>query len=228
MNDIKVMRILLIEDEKKVARFISKGLTEESYAVDVAYDGEEGLFLAEVNDYDLIILDIMLPKKDGFEVLKTLRNKGVATPVIMLTARDEIESKVHGLDLGADDYMTKPFAFSELMARIRAIMRRKQEKADNRLQLGDLVIDAVTRTVTRGNKPVELTNKEYALLEYFIRNPGRVLSRTMIAEHVWDYQFDPMTNVIDVYVNYLRQKIDRGFEKKLIHTIRGVGYVIRE
>ncbi|MEQ8189295.1 MAG: response regulator transcription factor [Candidatus Eremiobacterota bacterium] len=222
------MRVLLIEDEKKVARFISKGLTEESYAVDVAYDGEEGLFLAEVNDYDLIILDIMLPKKDGFEVLKTLRNKGVATPVIMLTARDEIESKVHGLDLGADDYMTKPFAFSELMARIRAIMRRKQEKADNRLQLGDLVIDAVTRTVTRGNKPVELTNKEYALLEYFIRNPGRVLSRTMIAEHVWDYQFDPMTNVIDVYVNYLRQKIDRGFEKKLIHTIRGVGYVIRE
>ena len=222
------MRILLIEDEKKVARFISKGLIEESYAVDVAYDGEEGLFLAEVNDYDLIILDIMLPKKDGFEVLKTLRNKGFITPVIMLTARDELESKVQGLDLGADDYMTKPFAFSELMARIRAIMRRKQEKADNRLQLGDLVIDAVTRTVTRGNKPVELTNKEYALLEYFIRNPGRVLSRTMIAEHVWDYQFDPMTNVIDVYVNYLRQKIDRGFEKKLIHTIRGVGYVIRE
>ncbi|MEQ8170846.1 MAG: response regulator transcription factor [Candidatus Eremiobacterota bacterium] len=222
------MRILLIEDEKKVARFISKGLIEESYAVDVAYDGEEGLFLAEVNDYDLIILDIMLPKKDGFEVLKTLRNKGFITPVIMLTARDELESKVQGLDLGADDYMTKPFAFSELMARIRAIMRRKQEKADNRLQLGDLVIDAVTRTVTRGNKPVELTNKEYALLEYFIRNPGRVLSRTMIAEHVWDYQFDPMTNVIDVYVNYLRQKIDKGFEKKLIHTIRGVGYVIRE
>lgn len=222
------MRILLIEDEKKVARFISKGLTEESYAVDAAYDGEEGLFLAEVNDYDLIILDIMLPKKDGFEVLKSLRNKGSTTPVIMLTARDEIESKVQGLDLGADDYMTKPFAFSELMARIRAILRRKQEKADNRLQLGDLVIDAVTRTVTRGNKPIELTNKEYALLEYFIRNPGRVLSRTMIAEHVWDYQFDPMTNVIDVYVNYLRQKIDRGFEKKLIHTIRGVGYVIRE
>ncbi len=222
------MRILLIEDEKKVARFISKGLIEESYAVDVAYDGEEGLFLAEVNDYDLIILDIMLPRKDGFEVLKTLRNKGFITPVIMLTARDELESKIQGLDLGADDYMTKPFAFSELMARIRAIMRRKQEKADNRLQLGDLVIDAVTRTVTRGNKPVELTNKEYALLEYFIRNPGRVLSRTMIAEHVWDYQFDPMTNVIDVYVNYLRQKIDKGFEKKLIHTIRGVGYVIRE
>jgi heavy metal response regulator len=222
------MRILLIEDEKKVARFISKGLTEESYAVDVAYDGEEGLFLAEVNDYDLIILDIMLPKKDGFEVLKSLRNQGFKIPVIMLTARDEIESKVQGLDLGADDYMTKPFAFSELMARIRAILRRKQEKADNRLQIGDLIIDAVTRTVTRGNKPVELTNKEYALLEYFIRNPGRVLSRTMIAEHVWDYQFDPMTNVIDVYVNYLRQKIDRGFEKKLIHTIRGVGYVIRE
>ncbi len=222
------MRILLIEDEKKVARFISKGLIEESYAVDVAYDGEEGLYLAEVNDYDLIILDIMLPKKDGFEVLRSLRNKGFTTPVIMLTARDELESKVQGLDLGADDYMTKPFAFSELMARIRAIMRRKQEKADNRLQLGDLVIDAVTRTVTRGNKPVELTNKEYALLEYFIRNPGRVLSRTMIAEHVWDYQFDPMTNVIDVYVNYLRQKIDKGFEKKLIHTIRGVGYVIRE
>ncbi|MEQ8221648.1 MAG: response regulator transcription factor [Candidatus Eremiobacterota bacterium] len=222
------MRILLIEDEKKVARFISKGLIEESYAVDVAYDGEEGLFLAEVNDYDLIILDIMLPKKDGFEVLKTLRNKGFTTPVIMLTAKDELESKIQGLDLGADDYMTKPFAFSELMARIRAVTRRKQEKADNRLQLGDLVIDAVTRTVTRGNKPVELTNKEYALLEYFIRNPGRVLSRTMIAEHVWDYQFDPMTNVIDVYVNYLRQKIDRGFEKKLIHTIRGVGYVIRE
>ncbi len=222
------MRILLIEDEKKVARFISKGLIEESYAVDVAYDGEEGLFLAEVNDYDLIILDIMLPKKDGFEVLKTLRNKGFTTPVIMLTARDELESKIQGLDLGADDYMTKPFAFSELMARIRAVTRRKQEKADNKLQLGDLVIDAVTRTVTRGNKPIELTNKEYALLEYFIRNPGRVLSRTMIAEHVWDYQFDPMTNVIDVYVNYLRQKIDRGFEKKLIHTIRGVGYVIRE
>jgi len=222
------MRILLIEDEKKVARFISKGLIEESYAVDVAYDGEEGLFLAEVNDYDLIILDIMLPKKDGFEVLKTLRNKGFTTPVIMLTARDELESKIQGLDLGADDYMTKPFAFSELMARIRAVTRRKQEKADNKLQLGDLVIDAVTRTVTRGNKPIELTNKEYALLEYFIRNPGRVLSRTMIAEHVWDYQFDHMTNVIDVYVNYLRQKIDRGFEKKLIHTIRGVGYVIRE
>ncbi|HPZ09446.1 MAG TPA: response regulator transcription factor [Candidatus Eremiobacteraeota bacterium] len=222
------MRILLIEDEKKVARFISKGLTEESYAVDIAYDGEEGAFLAEINEYDLIILDIMLPKKNGFEVIKQLRGKGLITPVIMLTAKDDLNSKIQGLDLGADDYITKPFAFSELMARIRAIIRRRYEKIDNKLQFGDLIVDPITRRVTRGDKEIDLTNKEYALIEYFVRNPNRVLSRTMISEHVWDYQFDPMTNVIDVYVNYLRQKIDKGFDKKLIHTVRGAGYVLRE
>lgn len=222
------MRILLIEDEKKVARFISKGLMEESYAVDIAPDGEEGAFLAEINDYDLIILDIMLPKKDGFEVMKEIRSKGIKIPVIMLTAKDDIKDKIHGLDLGADDYITKPFAFSELLARIRAVMRRLDEKRDCKIKVGDLLIDPTTRRVLRGDKEIELTNKEYALLEYFARNPNRILSRTIIAEHVWDYQFDPMTNVIDVYINYLRQKIDRGFDKKLIHTIRGVGYIFKE
>jgi len=221
------MRILIIEDEKKVARFISKGLEEEAYAVDTAYDGEEGTFLAEVNEYDLIILDIMLPGKDGFTIIKELRSKGIKTPVIMLTARDELEDKIRGLNLGADDYITKPFAFSELLARVRAVMRRLCETKDSKLQAGDLVIDLSTRIVKRNDRVIELTNKEYALLEYFVRNPNKILSRTMIAEHVWDYQFDPMTNVIDVYVNYLRQKIDKGFDKKLIHTVRGVGYVFR-
>ena len=222
------MRILIIEDEKKVARFIKRGLIEESYAVDVAYDGDEGAFLAEINDYDLILLDIMLPQKNGFEVLKQLRSREIKIPVIMLTAKDELEDKIHGLDLGADDYITKPFAFSELLARIRAIIRRSYEKQDNNLQIADLTISPATREVKRGNQEIELTNKEYALLEYFVRNPNKILSRTMIAEHVWDYQFDPMTNVIDVYVNYLRQKIDKGFDKKLIHTVRGVGYVLKE
>jgi heavy metal response regulator len=221
------MRILLVEDDKKVASFIHKGLEEEGYAVDVAPDGEAGLFMALDRLHDLIILDVMLPKKPGFQVLRELRQEKVATPVLLLTARDTVEDKVQGLDAGADDYLTKPFAFAELLARVRALMRRRAEARTPTLQIADLVLDPATRSVTRGDQPITLTNREFALLEYLLRNPGRVLSRTMIADHVWDYDFDTGTNVIDVYVNYLRKKIDAGREPKLLHTVRGAGYVLR-
>jgi heavy metal response regulator len=222
------MRILLVEDDKKVASFIRKGLEEEGYAVDVAADGEAGLFMGLDRLHDLIILDVMLPKKPGFQVLRELRQAKAATPVLMLTARDTVEDKVQGLDAGADDYLTKPFVFAELLARVRALLRRRAETRSPRLQVADLVLDPATRSVTREGQPITLTNREFALLEYLMRNAGRVLTRTAITEHVWDYDFDSGTNVIDVYVNYLRKKVDAGREPKLLHTVRGAGYVLRE
>lgn len=221
------MRILVVEDEKKVAGFIKKGLEEESYAIDVAYDGVEGEYMASTNDYDVIVLDIMLPKKNGFDVVKDLRAKNIKTPVLLLTARDSVEDKVKGLNSGADDYLNKPFAFEELLARVRALMRRKDYGLAE-LKFADLVLDQATRKAKRGDEVIDLTSKEYGLLEYFLRNPNKVLTRTMIAEHVWDYTFDSDTNVIDVYVNHLRNKIDKEPFKKLIHTVRGVGYILKE
>jgi heavy metal response regulator len=221
------MRILIVEDEKKVAGFIKKGLEEETYAVDVAYDGEEGFHLAAMNQYDMIILDLMLPKVDGLEVLTRLRDKKVSTPILLLTAKDAVDDKVTGLNKGADDYLTKPFAFSELLARIRSLLRRGQVETQTELKVGDLTLDMVSHKVSRDGEEIELTGKEYSLLEYFMRKEGKVLTRTMIAEHVWDYNFDTFTNVIDVYVNHLRKKIDKKYPAKLLHTLRGVGYVMR-
>jgi heavy metal response regulator len=221
------VRILVVEDEKKVASFIKKGLEEEGYAVDVAADGEEGLAMALIGVHDLIILDIRLPKMDGLRVLQALRRDSVSVPVLLLTVRATIEDKVLGLDAGADDYLTKPFAFQELVARARALLRRRAEAEPIVLRVGDLRLDPARRTVTRGGETIDLTPREFALLDYFMRNPNRVLTRTMIAEHVWDYSFDTETNVIDVYVNYLRKKIDADREPKLLRTIRGVGYVLK-
>jgi heavy metal response regulator len=220
------MRILVIEDEKKVANFIKKGLEEEHYAVDTAYNGETGLYMTEVNEYDLVVLDLMIPKIDGLEVLKRIRGNKNSVPILVLTAKDTVEDIVRGLDLGCDDYLTKPFEFKEFLARIRALLRREKVEKEPALKIADLTLSLVTHKVMRKGKEIELTSKEYALLEYFMRNPDKVLTRTMISEHVWDYHFDSMTNVIDVYVNYLRKKIDKGFEPKLIHTIRGVGYIL--
>lgn len=222
------MRILIVEDEKKVAGFIKKGMEEETYAVDVAYDGEEGLLLADTNQYDLIVLDLMLPKMSGLDVLTQLRDKRVNTPILLLTAKDSVEDKVTGLNKGADDYLTKPFAFSELLARVRSLLRRGQAETQTVLQVSDLTLDLISHKVNRNGEEIELTGKEYSLLEYFMRNVGKVLTRTMIAEHVWDYNFDTFTNVIDVYINHLRKKIDKSHEQKLLHTLRGVGYVMKE
>lgn len=222
------MRILIVEDEKKVAAFIKKGLEEETYAVDVAPDGEEGLFLASEGQFDLIILDLMLPKINGLEVLTRLREKKVSAAILLLTAKDSVEDKVTGLNKGADDYLTKPFAFSELLARVRSLLRRGTGDTKTVLTVGDLTLDLVTHKVKRDEDEMELTGKEYSLLEYFMRNEGKVLTRTMIAEHVWDYNFDTFTNVIDVYINHLRKKIDKDYPRKLLHTLRGVGYVMRE
>ncbi len=218
------MRILIVEDEAKVASFIKRGLEEEHYAVDVAEDGKEAVSLVDSYDYDLAILDIMLPEIDGLSVLSHIRSVGKAMPVVLLTAKDLVEDKVKGLDMGADDYITKPFAFEELLARIRVLLRRGKPEESLKLSIADLVLDPVTHKVTRDNKEINLTAKEYGLLEYLLRNQGRVLTRTMISEHVWDIKHDTFTNVIDVYINYLRNKIDKGFSKKLLHTIRGVGY----
>lgn len=222
------MRILVVEDEKKVSSFIKRGLEEEKYEVDVAFDGDEGIKLALDRQYDAIILDWMLPKQDGLSVLKELRAQRKATPVLMLTAKDTVDDIVAGLDSGSDDYLTKPFAFAELLARVRALLRRSEMDRGAELRFGELRIDPVTHKVWRGDKEIDLTAKEYALLEYFMRNPNQVLTRTMIADHVWDYTFDSFTNIIDVYVNYLRKKIDRDADKKLIHTVRGVGYILKE
>ncbi len=222
------MKILVVEDEQRVAQFIQKGLKEEGHAVDVAHDGEEGEYLGEINEYDLIILDVMLPKKNGFEVCRELRERGVGSPVLMLTARDAVEDKVRGLDAGADDYLTKPFAFEELLARVRALLRRASESKSPILKIADLELDPMSRRVTRAGQPIRLTTKEYALLEYMMRNPGQVLSRTRIGEHVWDMNFDPESNVIDVYVSHLRNKVDKGFEPPLIHTLRGQGYMLTD
>jgi len=221
------MRILVVEDEKKIADFIKRGLKEEGYAVDSAYDGEQGLFLAKTNEYDLILLDLMLPKIDGHALFKQLRKDKIISPVIMLTAKDAVKDKVAGLDLGADDYMTKPFAFEELLARIRAVLRKKENPSAKTIQVEDLVMDLSTHKVTRAGKEILLTAKEYSLLEYMMRSAGAIVTRTMISEHVWDINFDTFTNVIDVYINYLRNKIDTGHKKKLIHTVRGRGYVLK-
>ncbi len=221
------MRLLVVEDEKKVASFIKQGLEEEGYAVDVALDGEKGLEMALDRVHDLIILDISLPQMDGLQVLKKLRQQRVNIPVLLLTVRATIEDKILGLDAGADDYLTKPFAFQELVARVRALLRRRAEAEPALLQVADLILDPARRVVSRGGEKIELTAKEFALLEYFMRNPGRVLTRTLMIEHVWNYDFDTMTNIIDVYVAYLRKKIDSGREPKLIHTVRGVGYVLK-
>lgn len=221
------MRVLVVEDEKKVASFIKQGLEEEGYAVDVAPDGEEGLGMALDRVHDLVILDIHLPRMDGLRVLQELRKDKVTTPVLLLTVRANIEDKVLGLDAGADDYLTKPFAFEELLARVRALLRRRAEAEPPVLRIADLTLDPARHVVTRGGEKIDLSPKEFALLAYFMRNPGRVLTRTMISEHVWDYDFDTMTNVIDVYVTYLRKKIDAGHQPKLIHTVRGVGYVLK-
>lgn len=221
------MRLLVIEDEQKVANFIRQGLEEEGYAVDHAADGASGLQMALEGLHDVIVLDVMLPKLDGLGVLQRLRQESVTTPVLLLTVRATIEDKVLGLDAGADDYLTKPFAFEEFVARVRALLRRRAETAPPVLQVADLALDPARRVVSRGDQKIELTPREFALLDYFMRNPGRVLSRTMIANRVWDYTFDAATNVIDVYVNYLRKKIDTGHDVKLLHTVRGVGYVMK-
>jgi len=220
------MRILVVEDERRITAFIKRGLEEEHYAVNVAYDGEEALDWAAVANYDLIVLDVLLPKKDGIEVCRELRAQGNKVPILMLTARDAIEDRVQGLDSGADDYLVKPFAFQELLARIRALLRRSGEIKTPRLQVGDLVLDTLTHRATRGGQVIELTAREYALLEFLMRHPGQVLSRTQIAEHVWNYDFFTTSNVVDVYIRYLRRKIDKGFEIKLLQTVRGVGYKI--
>lgn len=222
------MKILVVEDEERVAQFIQKGLKEEGHAVDVSYDGEDGAYLAAINDYDLIILDLMLPKKNGLQACKEIRDQGINAPVLMLTARDSVEDKVRGLDAGADDYLPKPFAFEELLARVRALLRRQSESKTPTLKIADLELDPMSRQVSRSGKPIRLTTKEYALLEYLLRNPKKVLSRTLIGEHVWDMNFDPESNVIDVYVSHLRTKVDKGFEPQLIHTLRGQGYILSD
>lgn len=221
------MRILVVEDERKIAEFVKKGLKAEGYAVDTAADGEEGRFLAGTGDYDLILLDLRLPKMDGITLCRTLRAEKYSGPILMLTARDTIKDKVLGLDSGADDYLTKPFDFEELLARVRALLRKRGAGEPTRLQADDLVMDLVAHTVERGSKPIALTPKEFSLLEYLLRNAGAVVSRAMIAEHVWDIHFDSFTNVIDVSINHLRAKVDRDFPKKLIRTVRGRGYVLK-
>lgn len=222
------MKILVVEDEKKVSRFLQQGLEEEHYTVDVAGDGEQGALLATTGVYDLIILDILLPKKDGIVILKEIRGKNIATPVLMLTAKSSTENKVEGLDSGADDYLTKPFSFSELLARVRSLLRRGASEKSTLLKVADLQLDTVAHKAKRGERVIELTAREYALLEYFVRNVNRVLTRTVISEHIWNYNFDTGTNVVDVYINHLRSKIDEGFETKLLHTVRGVGYVLKD
>jgi heavy metal response regulator len=222
------MRILVVEDEKKVASFIKRGLEAAHYSVDVEQNGETGLKRLLGNGYDLVILDVMLPGLDGLGLMKEIRGRRMSIPVLLLTARVTVADKVMGLDLGADDYLTKPFAFEELLARVRALLRRGAPGGPAVLTISDLRLDPATREVARGNKRIELTPKEYALLEFLLRRRDQVLSRTVIAQHVWGVNYDTFTNVIDVYVNYLRRKIDDGFDKKLIHSVRGVGYVLRE
>jgi DNA-binding response OmpR family regulator len=222
------MRILVVEDERKVANFISQGLQEEGHTVEVAKDGEAALDLLEHGPpYDLIVLDVMLRRLDGFTVLRAARAARVRSPVLMLTARDAIADKVAGLDAGADDYLTKPFSFDEFLARVRALLRRADGRREPVLQLADLTLDPATREVARGGRRIELTAREHALLEYFLRNPGRVLTRPLLAEHVWGLAFDPESNVVDVYVGYLRRKIDGPGDARLLHTVRGAGYVLR-
>ena len=223
------MRILLVEDDAKIASFITKGLKAAGYAVDHAADGEEGLHLALTEPYDTAIIDLMLPKRDGLSLIEKMRKEKIRTPVIILSARGSVDDRVKGLQTGSDDYLTKPFAFSELLARVQALMRRASGLAEPaRLTVGDLSVNLLTREVTRGARKIELQPIEFSLLEYLMRSAGRVVSKTMIMEHVWDYNFDPQTNVVEVRISRLRDKIDRGVDKKLIHTVRGVGYVLKE
>jgi len=223
------MRILVIEDEKKVANFIKRGLEEVKFEVDTAFDGETGMKLAVEESYNLIILDLMLPKRDGISVIKELRARKSLVPILILTAKDSLEDKVTGLNVGSDDYLTKPFAFAELLARVKALLRRAESDRGAEIRFADLRIDPVTHKVWRGDKEIDLTAKEYAMLEFFVRNPNQVITRATIAENVWvDTVFDTFTNIIDVYVNYLRKKVDHGASKKLIHTVRGLGYIMKE
>ncbi len=223
------MRILLVEDDPKIASFVVKGLKSAGYAVDHASDGEEGLHRALTEPYDVAILDIMLPRLDGLKVIDRMRQEKVNTPVIFLSAKGSVDDRVRGLQKGGDDYLPKPFAFSELLARVQALIRRASSVSEpTRLAVGDLSIDLLTREVVRGGKKIELQPLEFSLLEYLVRHAGRVVSKTMIMEHVWDYNFDPQTNVVEVRISRLRDKIDRGFSTKLIHTVRGVGYVLKE
>ncbi len=218
------MRVLVAEDESPLAAFLRKGLEQEHYAVDVAPDGDEAHYMAVEYDYDLVILDLNLPRVHGLEVLKRVREKKASLPVLILTSRNQVEDRVQGLDLGADDYLTKPFSYAELSARIRALLRRGTRAVGSVLRVDDLEINRVERIVKRAGKKFDLTPKEFALLEYLMRNAGRRVTRAMIIEHVWNLSFDTMTNVVDVYINYLRRKVDEGFASKLIHTVRGVGY----
>ncbi|HCA78183.1 MAG TPA: DNA-binding response regulator [Bacteroidetes bacterium] len=221
------MHILLVEDEAKVARFIKEGLTAEGYEVEIAADGKAGEKKARSAEFDLILLDVLLPKKNGFDVLRTLRNEGMRTPVLMLTARSTTEDIVQGLDHGADDYLTKPFAFNELLARIRSLLRR-QRNSHTTFRLADLQLDTLTRRATRSGVIIELTAREYSLLEYLMRNQNKLITRQQLAKEIWGFNFDPGTNIIDVYINHLRKKIDREHEPKLLHTERGKGYYISE
>jgi two-component system OmpR family response regulator len=222
------MRILLVEDDREIASFVAKGLRQASYAVDVVTDGEEGLDRALGESYDAAVVDIMLPKRNGLSLIEELRRQKVKTPVIVLSAKRSVDDRIKGLQAGGDDYLTKPFSFSELLARIQALMRRASGVSEpTSLEAGDLQLDLLKREVTRKSRTVILPGREYALLEYLLRNAGRPVSKTMILEHVWDYDFDPQTSVVDVLVSRLRQKIDEGFKQKLIHTVRGVGYVLK-
>jgi heavy metal response regulator len=221
------MRILIVEDERKLAAVLRRGLEEQGYAVDLAYDGEDGLALAETEPYDLIVLDVMLPALDGLSVCRKLRAHRRTMPVLMLTARDTVDDRVSGLDSGADDYLVKPFAFRELLARVRALLRRDGQSKDAVLRIADLEVDTVSHEVRRAGNPVELTSKEYAVLEYFARNPNRVLTRTQIAEHVWNYDFFAESNVVDVYVRTLRRKLHDVQDPRLLRTVRGSGYQLR-
>lgn len=220
------MRILLVEDDRRIARFVAKGLREQSYAVDATDNGDDALYRLSVNDYDAVILDVMIAGRDGFHVCRDLRSAGIAVPVIMLTARDTVQDRITGLDSGADDYLTKPFEFSELLARLRALLRRGGELRPAKIIVADLLIDTAGQRAWRGVRPIAVTTKEYALLEYLARNAGRVLGRAEISEHVWDQKFDPFSNLIEVYINRLRRKVDEGAATPLIHTRRGAGYVL--
>jgi len=220
------MRILVVEDEPRMANVIARGLREQSYAVDVAQTGNDGLYQSSINDYDLILLDVLLPERDGFEVCRELRARGSATPILMLTARAAVDDRLTGFDAGADDYLTKPFSFRELLARVRALLRRDARLQPDVFEIADLIIDSASHRVSRGNREIQLTAKEYALLEHLARHAGRLISRTEIAAHVWDDSFDPFSNTIEVYINRLRKKIDGDQSTKLLHTRRGEGYIL--
>jgi heavy metal response regulator len=224
----KIMRILLIEDEKRLSHFVKKGLTENGFAVDQAFDGEEGLYLAEHETYDVVVLDVMLPKMSGVEVCRKLRELKKETPILMLTAKSKLENKLEGLDSGADDYLTKPFEFAELKARINALLRRSYHQVSNNLTIDNLEVDPSKHTVFRNKKPIKLTPKEFSILEQLLRQKHEVVTRTQIIEHVWDYNFDSLSNVVDVFIGTLRKKIDKGEKVKLIHTLHGVGYMITD